>query len=114
MPLGLVGGPFEHLLSAHSPVHANAPTAALQGVDEPRLDHREAVRCEIAVGRVRAVSQDPPEGTELEPREHAREDRSDRRVAAIARSEEHTSELQSPMYLVCRLLLEKKKKSIQH
>src|SRR5437762_10293059 len=27
----------------------------------------------------------------------------------IPRSEEHTSELQSPMYLVCRLLLEKKK-----
>src|SRR5437764_9819262 len=31
-----------------------------------------------------------------------------RRIAT--RSEEHTSELQSPMYLVCRLLLEKKKK----
>src|SRR5437879_474891 len=30
-----------------------------------------------------------------------------RRLAG--RSEEHTSELQSPMYLVCRLLLEKKK-----
>src|SRR5437762_4200975 len=29
---------------------------------------------------------------------------------AERRSEEHTSELQSPMYLVCRLLLEKKKK----
>src|SRR5436189_4906788 len=28
----------------------------------------------------------------------------------LLRSEEHTSELQSPMYLVCRLLLEKKKK----
>src|SRR3712207_6876343 len=28
---------------------------------------------------------------------------------AIARSEEHTSELQSRQYLVCRLLLEKKK-----
>src|SRR5437763_12431901 len=28
------------------------------------------------------------------------------------RSEEHTSELQSPMYLVCRLLLEKKKHKI--
>src|SRR5436189_2452188 len=27
------------------------------------------------------------------------------------RSEEHTSELQSPMYLVCRLLLEKKNRS---
>src|SRR5437879_7480423 len=30
-----------------------------------------------------------------------------------ARSEEHTPELQSPMYLVCRLLLEKKKKQIE-
>src|SRR2546426_4820037 len=30
------------------------------------------------------------------------------------RSEEHTSELQSPCNLVCRLLLEKKKKSYQH
>src|SRR5437764_8369132 len=30
----------------------------------------------------------------------------------MARSEEHTSELESPMYLVCRLLLEKKKKFI--
>src|SRR5437764_9488150 len=29
------------------------------------------------------------------------------------RSEEHTSELQSPMYLVCRLLLEKKKNIAQ-
>src|ERR1017187_10663445 len=33
-----------------------------------------------------------------------------RRFARRTRSEEHTSELQSPMYLVCRLLLEKKKK----
>src|SRR5688500_20311954 len=31
--------------------------------------------------------------------------------AAISRSEEHTSELQSPCNLVCRLLLEKKKKN---
>src|SRR5437764_7364200 len=30
-------------------------------------------------------------------------------VQCELRSEEHTSELQSPMYLVCRLLLEKKK-----
>src|SRR5437879_8727093 len=33
----------------------------------------------------------------------------DRKPNALGRSEEHTSELQSPMYLVCRLLLEKKK-----
>src|SRR5688500_20253527 len=31
-------------------------------------------------------------------------------VLALARSEEHTSELQSPCNLVCRLLLEKKKR----
>src|SRR2546426_5891849 len=32
-------------------------------------------------------------------------------LAAATRSEEHTSELQSPCNLVCRLLLEKKKKT---
>src|SRR5690348_17789344 len=33
---------------------------------------------------------------------------------AHQRSEEHTSELQSPVHLVCRLLLEKKKKTTQY
>src|SRR3712207_8536545 len=33
---------------------------------------------------------------------------------ADVRSEEHTSELQSRQYLVCRLLLEKKKISVSH
>src|SRR3712207_8204264 len=32
----------------------------------------------------------------------------------VGRSEEHTSELQSRQYLVCRLLLEKKKKIHRH
>src|SRR5947208_16637319 len=32
----------------------------------------------------------------------------------LARSEEHTSELQSPDHLVCRLLLEKKKTITKH
>src|SRR5437763_13106450 len=41
-----------------------------------------------------------------DPRADARHERRRHGV----RSEEHTSELQSPMYLVCRLLLEKKKK----
>src|SRR2546425_6650429 len=39
----------------------------------------------------------------------AREERGDRGQPGL-RSEEHTSELQSLAYLVCRLLLEKKKK----
>src|SRR2546429_3551890 len=34
----------------------------------------------------------------------------DRSIPAWQRSEEHTSELQSRLHLVCRLLLEKKKK----
>src|SRR2546428_8372743 len=35
-------------------------------------------------------------------------------VAVVLRSEEHTSELQSRSDLVCRLLLEKKKKNTSH
>src|SRR2546426_6849217 len=38
-----------------------------------------------------------------------RPDAADRRSRTHSRSEEHTSELQSPCNLVCRLLLEKKK-----
>src|SRR5258708_29653689 len=36
------------------------------------------------------------------------------RALALDRSEEHTSELQSPDHLVCRLLLEKKKKNSKY
>src|SRR3712207_7346336 len=61
----------------------------------------------------------------VEPVDHREQERRDaeaddergeghrlhQRVAgALVRSEEHTSELQSRQYLVCRLLLEKKKK----
>src|SRR2546422_5657128 len=38
----------------------------------------------------------------------------DPRADARQRSEEHTSELQSRLHLVCRLLLEKKKKEFTH
>src|SRR5574337_328094 len=38
----------------------------------------------------------------------------ERNIGFWTRSEEHTSELQSPLNLVCRLLLEKKKMSQQH
>src|SRR5258708_18439469 len=45
----------------------------------------------------------------LRPERELASSRSGRK-APLARSEEHTSELQSPDHLVCRLLLEKKKK----
>src|SRR4051812_49891975 len=58
-------------------------------------------------------------GTRRRDRRHRRRrrqraDRADRRDHGLAqdRSEEHTSELQSHVNLVCRLLLEKKKKKI--
>src|SRR2546422_4134061 len=43
--------------------------------------------------------------------EIAAEARRELRAAGRVRSEEHTSELQSRLHLVCRLLLEKKKKN---
>src|SRR5438876_8071404 len=43
-------------------------------------------------------------------REHRTRPPGPRRRGPGGRSEEHTSELQSPVHLVCRLLLEKKKK----
>src|SRR3712207_7149773 len=46
------------------------------------------------------------------PRTCPRRPRSGRRGPGRPRSEEHTSELQSRQYLVCRLLLEKKKKTV--
>src|SRR3712207_8538098 len=45
----------------------------------------------------------------LRPRRHAYGGKRSRLARPPARSEEHTSELQSRQYLVCRLLLEKKK-----
>src|SRR5687767_15911111 len=50
--------------------------------------------------------------TRLTPRPSTRTTRPTRRCSICwARSEEHTSELQSLAYLVCRLLLEKKKQA---
>src|SRR5258708_13653853 len=47
-------------------------------------------------------------GWKYDPRENR-----EARDHVLPRSEEHTSELQSPDHLVCRLLLEKKKKKIE-
>src|SRR3712207_7872959 len=58
-------------------------------IRHPRHPHRDEERELPALGRARHPLRDPAPG---------------------GRSEEHTSELQSRQYLVCRLLLEKKKK----
>src|SRR5258708_9847592 len=60
--------------------------------------------------RARAAAQ-PPDDTDSRRR---RRREYPVRDARVSRSEEHTSELQSPDHLVCRLLLEKKKKRNNH
>src|SRR5256885_6553524 len=55
------------------------------------------------------VSQRKQAQEELLKAKHVAEEAS--RAKSTFRSEEHTSELQSPCNLVCRLLLEKKKKT---
>src|SRR3712207_8808704 len=63
-----------------------------------------------AVGGDSRPSRDVPlRGVRARGRRSRREERA--AVDVRARSEEHTSELQSRQYLVCRLLLEKKKKN---
>src|SRR5437879_10381526 len=52
-----------------------------------------------------------PAGRNRCARPRSRRRPSPQRSVPPVRSEEHTSELQSPMYLVCRLLLEKKKET---
>src|SRR3712207_9190971 len=59
------------------------------------------------VDRAQALQAGPAAGGRDAPRAQAR----DSARARALRSEEHTSELQSRQYLVCRLLLEKKKTS---
>src|SRR2546426_6926562 len=89
----LVGGqPDPHLaapLHFAGERHARRLDLAVRG--PPRLERHEPVMAE----RDRVAARVHPLGAALEP---------------LARSEEHTSELQSPCNLVCRLLLEKKKK----
>src|SRR5437762_5576559 len=57
------------------------------------------------------TAQEALDDSRMGPDERSIEELEDVRKVGESRSEEHTSELQSPMYLVCRLLLEKKKKT---
>src|SRR5437870_8281027 len=74
-------------------------------VVKPRIStltpHRSSVRARISAHVAATVIGRPRIEPEL----------SSKRVTTVSRSEEHTSELQSRGHLVCRLLLEKKKKT---
>src|SRR2546426_348461 len=82
---------------------------------------RDRDRGAVAGGDVRVLhdARHPPDVLEKGSRGHAGIAAVERRHESLeqpgepARSEEHTSELQSPCNLVCRLLLEKKKTQIR-
>src|SRR5437762_11170975 len=79
----LTAGPLWTLASGRAPLHGDWRTATHRSVGlapDPAI-HREAI-VQVYAGRAFGWR-------------------------GAFRSEEHTSELQSPMYLVCRLLLEK-------
>src|SRR2546425_8900410 len=65
---------------------------------------RASCRCRFA-----CTDNQSPVGWRLKPGTRLLHQTTD--AAPASRSEEHTSELQSLAYLVCRLLLEKKKKT---
>src|SRR3712207_7371133 len=81
-------------------LHDALPICAVHGTPEIRAKQAAP---ECGHDRPRRPRQDHPD------RRH-HQDPGDARGGAV-RSEEHTSELQSRQYLVCRLLLEKKKSS---
>src|SRR5690348_18019122 len=73
-----------HAIAAHFAARRDDPTHELVADHEAGLDH--ALRPLVPVVDVQVSAAD----------------------RGLLRSEEHTSELQSPVHLVCRLLLEKK------
>src|SRR3712207_8837327 len=74
-------------------------TTLFRSPSTPRLSHK---------GRVTTVQLHRADGKNDEEKEQLKWTQPEK---GFERSEEHTSELQSRQYLVCRLLLEKKKKS---
>src|SRR5437868_10475066 len=94
---------FFHWFRHHRYLHS-FPTRRSSDLFADEADHRSAglwIRWVVSnndhARRLNAALRDAQKGSHL----------------SVARSEEHTSELQSRFDLVCRLLLEKKKKQIK-
>src|SRR5688500_19235167 len=93
--------PHLHSLPTRRSSDLTPPTCATPGSPSPRpacsrRPSTGSTRCRWSIGTPRATSTSTCSARSPPP----------------ARSEEHTSELQSPCNLVCRLLLEKKKRII--
>src|SRR3990172_4931059 len=106
-------GPFSRLdvddvslfvFSLVVPVEVVIPDGRPRGNDERRVFVRYA-------DRVRLSGDNLPERNPIIESPDVEHKFSERQIILKSRSEEHTSELQSRLHLVCRLLLEKKKKT---
>src|SRR5207248_5694733 len=84
---------FPYTTLFRSPAHTNRPASGRPIADDPK-QVVTGLRDESRLRSIRAASTIT----------------ATQAIVQAARSEEHTSELQSPYDLVCRLLLEKKKK----
>src|SRR3712207_7186898 len=89
-------------------------TTLFRSVDElpARLDPGREVVHVLHVGR--DLLRGPPLHGHVVDRRRSAAVVLEQQVLGHRRSEEHTSELQSRQYLVCRLLLEKKKNTTMH
>src|SRR3712207_8506560 len=85
-------------------------TTLFRSVDLPRrlcrCDDRDVLRQRVCISALRALDPYFALRADALPSHLAPADLG---ILPVPRSEEHTSELQSRQYLVCRLLLEKKK-----
>src|SRR5437762_13935758 len=109
--------PSEHFAGGHHPAVVDAPSedaalaAACRSGDLRAYERLYAMHGARMKNLARNVLGNPIDAEDAEQETFLKVHRS---IASFrGRSEEHTSELQSPMYLVCRLLLEKKKKNKQ-
>src|SRR2546422_7519810 len=79
---------------------------SLDDVGEQQAGDPEHAQAGVGIG---GAPRDPQQNEDQRHEEHQRDQHTDEPELIIERSEEHTSELQSRLHLVCRLLLEKKK-----
>src|SRR3712207_8955694 len=98
----MIRRPPRSTLFPYTTLFRSAELAALPVVEAGPVGDEEDLRRVVRRQRPLARQARRPPAMEHVQRRHVDLD--------LARSEEHTSELQSRQYLVCRLLLEKKKK----
>src|SRR2546426_5590787 len=102
-----VGGAAIRLDVSHPAMSSSVKTLAERAIPPPFRSRRFVDRATDSLA-VPSGDHDPIDHVTHDPRDECVASRLGREPAL--RSEEHTSELQSPCNLVCRLLLEKKKK----